>query len=87
MNALQIDPLFMIQVQDEKLLKKITAPSTTLLSKEKLLENADARQLEKVMVYLSELLDITAEQLAEKTSESVSIHIDHYRSKPEYIIV
>ncbi|MCM8539158.1 MAG: hypothetical protein NE328_02715 [Lentisphaeraceae bacterium] len=87
MNALQIDPLFMIQQHDEKLLRKVTSPATSLETKEEYLEKADARQLENIMVYLSELLDLTAEELAERTSESVSIHIDHYASKPDYIII
>lgn len=77
MNAFKIDPWLQKILHEEKLLKFIVSPEVPLKKKKETLNEMSVSEIEKAVLYLTELLDVTAEEYAAKTQDTVSLHIDH----------
>jgi len=78
MNALKTDPWLQKILREESLLKFIVSPEVSLSKKREMLNEMNELELEKAVLFLTEILDITAEEYAEKIQEPVSLHIDHF---------
>lgn len=77
MNAFKIDPWLQKILREENLLKLTVSPEVPLEKKKDMLNDMSAQEVEKIVLYLTELLDISAEEYSAKTQETVSLHIDH----------